>query len=121
MRKKITCIICPNGCEMEVDIVDHKAESVSGASCKRGTAFAVSEAEAPVRNFATSVLVKDGEFLLASVRLSKPIPKELVMKAAKEIQKLTCRAPLTEGQILIPNILGTGSDVIVTKNVRKAI
>ena len=36
MIRKMTCIVCPNGCELEAEIVDGKCISVSGNLCPKG-------------------------------------------------------------------------------------
>ena len=39
MLKKYTCIICPNGCEIEAEVLDGEIKSVSGFTCKRGEEY----------------------------------------------------------------------------------
>ena len=36
MIRKMTCIICPNGCDLEAQVADRKCESVSGNLCPKG-------------------------------------------------------------------------------------
>ena len=47
MIRKMTCIVCPNGCELEAEIVDGKCISVSGNLCPKGAQYAAQEVEAP--------------------------------------------------------------------------
>lgn len=117
MLKKYTCIICPNGCEIQAEIQDKEILSLEGAACPKGKDYVTQELTAPMRNIATSVLVENGELPLASVRLLTPIPKEMIFEAMKQIKKVTIKAPVKAGSVVLPNILGTGSDVIVTKDV----
>ena len=42
--KKLTCIECPIGCDMEVELEDGKVLSVTGNSCPRGKLYAENEA-----------------------------------------------------------------------------
>ena len=49
MIRKMTCIVCPNGCELEAEIVDGKCISVSGNLCPKGAQYAAQEVEAPKR------------------------------------------------------------------------
>ena len=51
------------------------------------------------------------------VRTDKPIPKELIFKCMEEINKKTVKAPIEMGQVIIENILNTGSNIIATKKV----
>ena len=100
MLKKYTCIICPNGCEIEAEVLDGEIKSVSGFTCKRGEEYVRQEILAPKRTIASSVAVKNGELPVTSVRITKAVPVEA-------------------GTVLISNICGTDSDVICTKTVRE--
>lgn len=119
MLKKYTCIICPNGCEIEAEVLDGEIKSVSGFTCKRGEEYVRQEILAPKRTIASSVAVKNGELPVASVRITKAVPKELIPEVMKEIKKQVVTAPVEAGTILIPNICGTDSNVICTKTVRE--
>lgn len=119
MLKEYTCIICPNGCAIEAEIEGNEIKTISGAACKRGTEYVQQELTDPQRSIATSILVDGGELALASVRLTRPIPKEKIFAAMEEIKKIRVNAPVTAGTVVIAGILGTDSDVIVTKNVCK--
>jgi len=117
MMKEYTCITCPRGCDLEATIEDGRLLSVEGAGCARGTAFVEQELADPRRNIASSVLVLGGESPLASVRLTKAIPKAMIFPVLGEIQKARLCAPVAAGQIVIPDVLGLGSDVIATTRV----
>ncbi len=119
MLREFTCIICPNGCELEVEIQDGKAVSITGNLCPKGVTYVQQELTNPQRNIATSVPVKGGELPLASVRLTNPIPKDKIFEAMAEIRKLSVEAPIQAGTVLIENLLGYDSNVIVTKTVEK--
>lgn len=117
MVKEYICIMCPKGCDIEVWCSAEGIEKIEGNECPRGKDYVRGEIEHPVRNLATSVLVEGGEEPLTSVRLSHPIPKEALFKVRDEIQKITLSAPVTVGQVVIANIQGLGSDVIVTRKI----
>lgn len=122
MMKEFTCIICPNGCEISADIEikdgsDSLIRSINGALCPRGEIYVKQELIDPRRNIATSVLVKGGILPLASVRLTKPIPKARIFDAMEEIKKCSLTAPVKAGTVIVENILGYDADVIVTKSV----
>ncbi len=121
MRREFTCIICPNGCDVSVELDDNGViQSIEGHTCKKGEDYVRQELTHPVRTIATSVLVKGGELPLASVRLDAPIPKELIFDAMNEIRKVELEAPVEAGVKVIENLLGTGANVVVTKHVKKA-
>lgn len=117
MRKEYTCIICPNGCEIEADIDGAKILIINGAECKKGNEYVEQELLYPQRNIASSVLVENGDILLVSVRLTNPIPKARIFDVINEIKKMKLTAPVNINQILIKNVLELNSDVIATKNV----
>ena len=117
MLKEYTCIICPNGCDMRLEIEDGKILVVEGAACERGYDYIHQELTNPQRNIASSVLLEGGVLPLVSVRLSCPIPKGKIFDVMTVIKKVHLKAPVYAGQVAIANVLGLGSDVIVTKNV----
>ena len=121
MLKEYTCIICPNGCEIEAQIEGDAIVDLEGALCPKGRTYVEQEITNPQRNIASSVLVKNGALPLASVRLTKPIPKGKIFEAMEQIKKVSVEAPTEPGQIVIKNLLGLDSDVIITKRVLKAI
>ena len=117
MLREYTCIICPNGCEIEAEIEGGEIRSIEGAACPKGADYVRQELTDPRRNIATSVLVRGGILPLASVRLTKAIPKDRIFDAMAEIKKVTLTAPVEAGTVVIENLMGFGSDVIVTKAV----
>lgn len=40
MLREMTCIVCPNGCDLEIQVEDGKVLSVKGALCRRAEAYA---------------------------------------------------------------------------------
>ncbi|MBU2704144.1 CxxC motif-containing protein [Sporomusaceae bacterium BoRhaA] len=117
MIKKYTCIVCPNGCEIEAQVEGEKILAVEGACCQRGKDYVEQEWVDPQRSIATSVLVANGNLPLVSVRLTRAIPKAKIMEVMNEIKQVHLMAPVKAGQTVIKNILGLHSDVIATKNV----
>jgi len=93
--------------------------SITGATCRRGAAYVEQELTCPKRTIASSVTVKNGELPLVSVRLDTAVPKERILDVMAEIKKLRLEAPVHIGECVIENVLGLGSNVIVTKNVRR--
>jgi len=54
---------------------------------------------------------------MISVRLTAPVPREMIFPILAEIGKLRPALPVKRGQVLIANVLGTGVDVIATRSV----
>jgi CxxC motif-containing protein len=114
--------MCPMGCELKAEFpatVRPEEITVSGNTCPRGREYAIQEMTDPRRNIASSVLVEGGELPLASVRLNKAIPKARIFDVMQEIRRQKLTAPVTAGQVVISDVLGLGSNVIVTKTVDK--
>lgn len=86
MKKIYTCIICPNGCDIEVDICNNKIENIKGSKCKKGKEYVYQEVFTPKRNISSSIKIEDGNLPLVSVRLSKPIPKEMIFDVMELIK-----------------------------------
>jgi len=118
-KKDVTCIVCPIGCKIIVKLDGTKVDLLSGNKCKRGIDYAIHEALDPRRMLTTSVLVKNGEWPLVSVKSSKPVPKESVFSILKEIKKTKVKAPVKTGQIIIKNVADTEIDIIATKSVKE--
>ena len=113
---RLTCILCPVGCELEVRRPDRGLD-VRGNQCEKGIEFATEEVLYPKRNLATSVPVKGSVTRLVSVRLSDRVPREMIFPILREIEGLRPETPVRRGQVLIADVLGTGVDVIATRTV----
>ena len=120
MKRTITCIVCPNGCEIDAEYEASRVISVTGNLCPKGKTYVTQELVDPRRTIATSMRVDGGELPLASVRLTRPIPKDRIFDVMAEINRHSLTAPVAIGDVAVPDILGLGSDVIVTKNVARA-
>jgi len=116
-QRSFTCIVCPNGCDISAEYEGAEVKSIRGATCPKGEDYVRQELTDPRRNIATSVPVEGGELPLVSVRLTKAIPKKDIFAVMAEINKLRVKAPARIGDVLIEDVLGLGSNVIVTKNV----
>ena len=120
MKRTFTCIVCPNGCEMEAEYEGTSVLSVTGNLCPKGKAYVTQELVDPRRTIASSVRVTGGVLPLTSVRITNAIPKNRIFDVMAEINKQTLTAPVHIGDVVIHNVLGLGSDVIVTKHIEKA-
>lgn len=125
MKKKTTelvCIVCPNGCELYAKSdANGRVVTVEGAMCARGKEYAKQECFDPHRNIATSVIVEGGELPLASVRLTNPIPKRCIFEVMDAIHACRLSAPVQVGQVVLSNVLGLDTNVIVTRAVEKSL
>ena len=117
MKRLFTCIISPTGCDMAADYEGIELISLTGNLCPKGKAYVTQELVDPRRTIATSVPVKGSTMPLVSVRLTSPIPRDRIFDVMKEINKQTPSAPLRVNDVLIKDVLGLNSDVIITRNV----
>jgi CxxC motif-containing protein len=114
---RLTCVLCPVGCELEVERDAAGGLGVRGNQCEKGIPFAEEEVLHPQRNLATSVPIRGTAAKMVSVRLSGPVPREMLFPILAEIARLRPEAPIRRGQVLIANVLGSGVDVIATRTV----
>ena len=119
VEKEITCIVCPIGCKILVRTDGTRFEVLKGNKCKRGIEYTRDEALDPRRMLTTSILVKNGDWPLVSVKSSQSIPKEKLFLVLQEIKKATVKAPVASGQIVLKNVSDMGIDILATKTVQR--
>ena len=106
---KTTCIMCPLGCELNIEKSRSGEIKVSGNTCIRGEQYAKAELTNPVRNI--SSLVRVGERVVA-VKSSSPIPKNAINAVLKEISKVNLTKMPSIGTVVIKNVLGLNVDIV---------
>ena len=117
MTRTFTCILCPNGCAITVEHEGGAISACTGNQCDNGRRYVEQELLDPRRTIASSVLVTGGDRPLVSVRLTQPIPRDLIFPVMEQIKKLCLQAPVEPGLVLLENVFGTGSDLITTSRV----
>ena len=113
---ELTCIVCPNGCTLDVRR-DGEKITVSGNRCPRGEKFAVSELTAPTRTLCTTVATVFPETPVLPVRTSREIPRERLFDVMKEINGVRVSSRVKRGDVIIPNVLELGADIIATGDI----
>lgn len=116
-EQKITCIVCPVGCDITVRGSGDQIKSVEGCSCNRGIEYAKTEFTHPSRILTTTVKIDGGKEPLLPVRTKEPIPKELLLDCMDVIKKVRVQAPVNRYDVIIKNILNTGIDIVATATV----
>lgn len=114
MIDRLTCVLCPVGCELEVQ-GDGRDLDIQENQCDKGIDFAREEILHPKRNPATSVPLAGTSDRMVSVRLSAPVPRAMIRPVLEEIGRLRPKPPVRRGDILLRNVSGTGADVIATR------
>lgn len=116
MEQNITCINCPVGCRMTVTLSEGgDFVSVSGNTCPRGASYARQECTLPERMI-TAVVPVSGSRTPLSVKTSTPVPKSMILAVMRELGRLTVTVPVRMGQVILPDVLHTGSDIIATRS-----
>lgn len=116
-----TCIICPNSCRLAVWKDEQSNEiHVIGHTCKRGIEYGKNEFSNPVRMVITTMRIEHVILPVIPVRSNNEVPKGKLFDVIGEISKTKCVAPVKMGQVLIPNVLGTGVDIIASRDMKAA-
>lgn len=121
MNSTIVCIVCPVSCP--VDVKWTQEDGVLGIQnhlCRLARDYVESEIFDPRRLLTTSIPVDGGDWPLVSVKTVPPVPKDRMLEAMDEITGVRVKAPIKVGDVLIRNLLGTDSDVVATRNVKRA-
>ena len=116
-KKNLTCIVCPRGCALTVTLDSEAANpvvSVEGQGCKRGVEYATAECTHPTRVLTTTAPTVDGG--VVPCKTDRAIPRELLFEAMKAVNSLSAPAVVRIGDILLPDLLGTGANIVATAN-----
>lgn len=109
---KLTCIMCPVGCELNVENIDGEIK-VSGNSCVRGQRYGISEITAPTRMITGLIKTAKG---VCAVKTTNVVPKDKIFDVLNEL-KLFRANNAKYGDIVIRNVAGLENiDVVVTRD-----
>lgn len=115
MKRAMTCIECPQGCQLSVETDGSRVISVTGQKCKRGDKYARQEVEAPMRTLTTAVLTEGLELKMLPVRTDGPIPKGKLFEAMEAVKRVVVSKPVKAGDIVSPDFLGLGVNLIASR------
>ena len=117
--KNLTCINCPMGCPLTIEMEGEQVIRVSGNTCKRGEIYARKEVTNPTRIVTTTVKVLNGTSDTVSVKTKEDIPKEKIFDCVKALKNVQVEAPVHIGDVIAGNIAETGVDIVATGNVER--
>lgn len=100
MIYRFTCIVCPLGCSIEVEVENGEVKDVRGHTCPRGKEWAVEEVTSPRRVVMSVVPVEGGALPTVSVKTAEPVPKERIPELMSVLAGLKLKAPVTVGQVV---------------------
>lgn len=115
-RRELTCIVCPMGCRVTVEIEDGQMR-IQGNQCKRGEEYCRQEVSAPVRVVTSLVAVDGGERPVCAVRTSGAIAKDKIPEVLNALRALRVSAPVRIGQVIAKDIAGSGADLLSSAGV----
>lgn len=118
-KKHFTCVICPIGCEIDVELRDSDVVSMMGNKCKKGKEFVLEELEEPVRILTTTIRINGAKWAMLPVRTDKPIPKRLLFGVMKELANIELQAPVKMSDTIVGDIAGTGANIVATRNMKR--
>lgn len=116
-KVNLTCIGCPLGCALTVEMEGGEVLSVTGNTCKNGEKYARKEMTHPTRIVTSTVRVAGGQLPVVSVKTASDIPKGKMFECVRELRTVEVPAPVEIGQVILPDVAGTGVCVIATKKV----
>lgn len=117
---ELTCICCPMGCTVSLDLEGGDIVRVSGNSCKRGGEYARQECIAPVRVITATVPLRGGSLARVPVKTARPVPKERIFDVMDAIRAITAEAPVRTGDVLCADIADTGAPLVATRDAARA-
>ena len=116
-KVNLICIGCPLGCPLTVEMDGKEVVSVTGNTCKNGDKYARKELTNPTRIVTSTVRVSGGTLAMVSVKTASDIPKGKIFDCVKALKEVDVPAPVSIGQVILPDVADTGVAVIATKNV----
>jgi CxxC motif-containing protein len=115
----IICVACPKGCALQIKHEGKDVIEVIGAGCRRGKEYAICELQDPRRMVASTVKVEGGLHPLVPVYTREGFPKPLIPQLAQILREVEVPAPVKINQVVLQNALGTGIDVIASRDMPK--
>ncbi len=112
MKRELTCISCPLGCQLTVEFENNEITNITGFTCPRGKEYAKNECTNPVRIVTSTVRTADGSFV--PVKTDKPVPKNKIFECMRIINSTEIKTPVSVGDVLIPDVFG--SNIVATAN-----
>ena len=115
---EIICVTCPKGCTLRVK---HEGKEVLEVldGCKRGEEYAICELQDPRRMVASTVRVDGGLHPLVPVYTRKAFPKHMIPQLARALREVEVPAPVKINQVVLADALGTGIDVVASRDMPK--
>lgn len=115
--KELICICCPKGCHLRVDTANDYA--VTGNACPNGAGYGKEELTHPTRVITSTVRITGGLYPHCPVKTAQAVPKETMFSVMAALNTAALQAPVHTGDVVLPNVCGTGVDVVATRDMEK--
>ena len=115
----LTCIGCPMGCGLSVELNNNKIVSITGNNCKIWENYAEKELFNPTRIVTSTVCVNGGVSPRVSIKTEHDIPKGKIFECVDVLKNIKVNAPIKIGDIIIKDIAKTGVNIVATKNIER--
>lgn len=112
---KVICITCPKGCRLDVTREGDTILKVDNCGCKRGEEYVQAELTDPRRMVATTVKIQGSLHPLLPVYTAKPFPKPRIRELLTALQQVELSAPVAMGEAVVKDALGTGIDILASR------
>ena len=112
----IVCTVCPTSCLVHAKWDEERLISVDRAQCKLAWGYISDEIFDPKRVVTTTVPTEVGRNPLVSVKTAEPIPKHLVLDVMDALADVTVGRPVSAGDVIVMDVLGTGVNIVATSN-----
>ena len=116
-KRELTCIGCPMGCQITVELENGEIKSVTGNTCAIGDKYARNEVTHPERTVTSTVVIDGVDKPRISVKTKGNVPKDKIFDVMKEIDHAEVKAPMHIGDVVIHDVCGTGVDVVATREI----
>ncbi|MEN3008394.1 FAD-dependent oxidoreductase [Pseudothermotoga sp.] len=116
--KKIVCVVCPKGCE--IDVIGGLENPVFvGYGCDKGLKFAKIDLIDPSRVLCTTVLTNQGR--LIPVKSDREVPLRDFEKIMNKIKNTIVEEPVKRGQRVLENVSSNGANMIATLSSERVV
>jgi CxxC motif-containing protein len=116
MATALTCIVCPNGCQLTVTATP-KGVVITGNKCTRGEKYGREEATDPRRVVTAVVRTVSKDWPCVPVKTEKAIPKKFIRGLLKTLYSHKVSLPVKRGDAVIANYKKSGIRVVFTRTV----
>ena len=116
MTKNYTCIACPLGCPMVLDVTDKTNVLVTGNKCPRGRSYAIEEHSDPKRVVSTTVQSDSPVHPRIPVKTDKAIQKRYIDELLRYLHALEIKLPVQCGDVIVSNFQDSGVQVVITRS-----